>query len=419
MPLFACPACTQQIDGEEAWAGLQVACPTCGAAIVVPHVSPYQAPAAARDPFATGMPRSGPASIPAEEKKNLWKLPLTCLFVAAGVGVVQYAIKPPNPLDALLGNDGPVAVVAHALGYALGAGVVGLVIALIAAGIAKACQRPFATTLSSAFSISVVVLVLLTVVGTLLGPVNSRSRSPASAQAEVRQARETMDGMKADLEKMQAGMTGPDGLPRQAQVTFDDSGKGGSAELDKMRRLMQAFYQDLAAFQNEYLQELDRARINVLLDPQRVAGDTDFSESYAILAKVRRTVKEFRKRNEDMLTDFPLKLKAASFSPSITANAVKEYEVGMAESLPVMKENWDIEEKSVDLMSSLIEHFDARRGHWVVEGGKFLFEETADLERFNSLLAEINVGVQRQAEIKERAQKKTSKALDDMKSMIQ
>lgn len=213
-------------------------------------------------------------------------------------------------------------------------------------------------------------------------------------------------------------MNSPDGLPQQAQVTFEDSDKGGGTELDKMRRLMQGFYQDLAAFQNEYLQALDRARINVLLHPPRLLGDTDFSESYAILAKVRRTVKEFRKRNEDMMVDFPRKLKAANFSPSVTADAVKQYEVGVAKSMPAMHENWDIEEKSVDLMSSLIEHFDARRGHWMVEEGKFFFEETADLERFNSLLAQINAGVQRQMEIKEQAQQKTGKTLDDLKSQI-
>lgn len=193
MPLFSCPVCTQKIDAEEAWIGAQVACPTCGSAIEVPDVSPYQAPAAARDPFATYTERSAPEdSIGAKEKKSLWKWPLTGLLVAAGISVVQYSVKPPNPLDALLGNDGLAGMIAQCLGFTIAAAIGALVVALIAAGIAKLCQRSFKRALSSAFSVGVVALVLLSTLGTIVTPARTRAKSPSATQAEVRQARETM-----------------------------------------------------------------------------------------------------------------------------------------------------------------------------------------------------------------------------------
>jgi len=41
---FACPNCGQRLEAESAWAGRQINCPTCSAAIAVPGDVPQEKP---------------------------------------------------------------------------------------------------------------------------------------------------------------------------------------------------------------------------------------------------------------------------------------------------------------------------------------------------------------------------------------
>ncbi len=56
--IFSCPNCKQQLEAETAMAGNQIACPSCGAAIVIPeanpmniHVNPIATSAAAKQEY--------------------------------------------------------------------------------------------------------------------------------------------------------------------------------------------------------------------------------------------------------------------------------------------------------------------------------------------------------------------------------
>jgi DNA-directed RNA polymerase subunit RPC12/RpoP len=61
--VFNCPSCKQQLEAETSMAGNQIACPSCGATIVVPeanpmniHVNPIAASAAAKQEYHFSVP---------------------------------------------------------------------------------------------------------------------------------------------------------------------------------------------------------------------------------------------------------------------------------------------------------------------------------------------------------------------------
>jgi DNA-directed RNA polymerase subunit RPC12/RpoP len=60
---FSCPSCKQQLEAETSMAGNQIACPSCGATIVIPeanpmnlHVNPIAASAAAKQEYHFSVP---------------------------------------------------------------------------------------------------------------------------------------------------------------------------------------------------------------------------------------------------------------------------------------------------------------------------------------------------------------------------
>src|ERR1051325_5751417 len=61
--IFSCPNCKQQLEAETAMAGNQIACPSCGAMIVIPdatpmniHVNPIASSAAAKQEYHFSVP---------------------------------------------------------------------------------------------------------------------------------------------------------------------------------------------------------------------------------------------------------------------------------------------------------------------------------------------------------------------------
>jgi DNA-directed RNA polymerase subunit RPC12/RpoP len=61
--IFSCPSCKQQLEAETAMAGNQIACPSCGATIVIPepnpmniHVNPIASSAAAKQEYHFSVP---------------------------------------------------------------------------------------------------------------------------------------------------------------------------------------------------------------------------------------------------------------------------------------------------------------------------------------------------------------------------
>src|ERR1041385_1092975 len=61
--IFSCPDCKQQLEAETSMAGNQIACPSCGATIVIPeanpmniHVNPIASSAAAKQEYHFSVP---------------------------------------------------------------------------------------------------------------------------------------------------------------------------------------------------------------------------------------------------------------------------------------------------------------------------------------------------------------------------
>jgi hypothetical protein len=121
----------------------------------------------------------------------------------------------------------------------------------------------------------------------------------------------------------------------------------------------------------------------------------------------------------DLISDFPKKIDNYGLNEISKNNFIQGFRKGIAKSGPLIKESWDLEVQSVELMSEMINHLESSRARWVVKSGQFIFETDADLKKFNSILSQINSCVERQEEIKKQSKNSTMQNFKDLKNKAQ
>jgi hypothetical protein len=188
--------------------------------------------------------------------------------------------------------------------------------------------------------------------------------------------------------------------------------------MGRLRELMQSFFNDMIELQNDYLQSLEDDGIDTLLDANRVARDTGFTESKRTLVRVKRTVADTRSKASRILGDFPERIKDYEFSATSDRKMLEGYQKGLEDALPLFKEMWDLEVEAVEHMEDLIDHLEVTRIYWEPDQGMFMFERDRDLEHFNTIMGKITKCVDRQTEIREKSLKSATDKIGHLKGMI-
>jgi hypothetical protein len=219
------------------------------------------------------------------------------------------------------------------------------------------------------------------------------------------------------MQKIIAESTGPDGLPKETEFRFEKK-NSPTNDMEKVREWMRSFFNEMITLQNEYLAALDKDGVNTLLDANRVAKDTNFRDSKAIINRARKTVQKFRAKAKSILADLPNQLKNYSLNDDINKEILSGYRESAGRSLPSLEEMWDLEIKVIDHMDDLIKHLETTRDHWYPEEGMFLFERDGDLEKFNAIMAKITACVEKQVEIKKSTQKSAAEKIGGLKEQM-
>jgi serine/threonine protein kinase len=355
---------------------------------------------------------------PVRKSRSRTSLALKSTIAAACVLLVGALVRPASLYERMRGQSrGFAEMFGETLVGLFSVGIISLIIALIISGILAAFKKPFRESLSRGYSIGILIIASLMLFGNLVSRATHSSSSEYTARIEEVNAKKTLSGIEEDMQKMIEEGTGPDGLPKETDFRFEKKSPPAD-DAERLRELMQSFFNDMLTLQNDYLAALDEDGLNTLLDADRVAKDTGFRDSRAILARLRKTVMIFRTKADGILEDFPKRLNDPSFGKNLNEALHSGYKEGMGKSLPLMKETWDLEVAVIGHMEELIDHLEATRSHWEPEDGMFMFQGDDDLEKFNAIMAKITACVERQTEIKESAQKSATEKIGSLKARI-
>lgn len=423
MPVFHCAHCGQPIDADETLAGVNVGCPACLHVVQVPapapsqNYQPYQPPVFVQPPNRRS-PHAEPYSAePYSAEPDKWRIKAPALGTAAAfvLCLLKKLSEPTSSLDVALGNTGFVSSFAGGIGYTLAAGIFALVIALVIAGIAAACQKSFLTVLTRSYGIGAVLASLLMIAGPMLQPRNVHSASPSPPSRTSANTREELNKLQADMERMREGvMPANDASPAKPQTSPADA----TDDAGKLVLITRQYFEEIAALQKGYADELARIGFMRLLDRNRVMADTGFTESYDMLARARVLLRKQGVKMRESLASLPAKIRASNISPAAREDYALSAEQGTPRAMTTFDEGWSLEESIINEMENVIDLLSKRRGRWQVSNNQFLFYDGSDLAVFNAAMDKISAASAQQNEIRQQGQQKTGKMFDDLRSAL-
>lgn len=371
----------------------------------------------------------------APKKSKIGIVILTSLLAgAAMVGLQLYTPRSVAEVEATPLNQ----FVAHVVLY-LGMAFVGAIVLGILAGIAGTiAKKSFSQVLGSTYALSIIPLVLGLCGWDYLAGRNTikedgKSQTYAVAyesqwnkfyEEEIKtrlgaprvtrqQANDMMDGLKDDLNKLNEAMIGEDGLPQKADVTFET--KTPTNEAEKMRAAIQGYFKDMVAQQNNYLEELNKAGLEVLLSADRISKKDGFEESYKMLADIRLVVKRNKDKAHQLIVGMPERIDQMDVAAATKASMKMGFNKNLGNTLPMFEENWKIETDIIELFADAIDLVRETQPHWEVQNGQFMFEKDADLARFNAIMEKVNQGAARQEEIRKKSMEAAASKFDSLR----
>lgn len=417
MPVFSCHHCGQPINADETLAGVEVGCPACFNRVKVPgsvpsqNDNPYQPPV-----FVKAASRSSPYGDQDSYAPDKWRIwaPVLGTVIAFILCLLKRISEKPRNLDVALGNTGLGSIIASTIGCTLAAAIIAMLIALIIAGIAKAFKKPFLTMLTRSYGIGAVLASLLMLAGPVLNPRNAHTESASSSRISEN-TREELNKLQTDMERMgddkvpanEASPAKPKPLPADAT---DDVGK--------LVLISRQYFEELVALQKDYTDELGKIGFMRLLDGERVMADSDFSQSYDILARARMLLRKQGIKMRESLASLPAKIRASNISPASKEDQARGAEMGIPPAMRTFDETWGLEESIVDNIEAIINLLSKRRGHWHVSNNQYVFDDDSDLAAFNTAMDKTNADAARQNEIRQQGQQKTGKMFDDLRTAL-
>jgi hypothetical protein len=288
-----------------------------------------------------------------------------------------------------------------------------LLVAAVASAILLAFKRPFRSTLAAGYSISFFVLAALIALGQVVPLVVARSQEKRKQQVQQ------VDGMMEDMERALAESRDADGMPKQTDFRLKQGElPKGANSMEIARHIVQSVMNDSIAIQNEYVAALEKEGLMRLLLPDRLDADKDFSESRKIVAALRETAERYKVKSLAIVNSVPERLEKYDLSPAEKREFLKGYDDNRKTAPNVAEQNWKLELSIIGHMERAIEHLEATRSDWVLEGGTIAFVHDKDIETYNAIMADIDTAAAEQTKLQEAAKENFKQKSDTLKKEL-
>jgi hypothetical protein len=291
------------------------------------------------------------------------------------------------------------------IGFAVSIGVVALIPAALAAGVSTFFKLPFAKAFRPAYALVAFLISLFFFGATGIARIVKVS-SEAADKSRMESLRATVGQVEEALDASQKAM----------HAAQQPSASG--SDMEKIGQMIKHASSLQVKLVEEYSQALSRDGLEVLLDPDRVYQDKDFSKSMAIADKLHDHIKHYEAREQKtMFEDLPNYAKTLGLSAVAEKEVIDGYKRGLEKALPQQKEVWELEKHIVDQFIAAIAHLKATRDRWKPQDGYFTFERDSDLKRFDEIMARVDAAVARQEEIRKAALATSRERLEQLKKL--
>jgi outer membrane murein-binding lipoprotein Lpp len=279
------------------------------------------------------------------------------------------------------GANDPAVAAGQALGSAFALIALAFLLAVICATICLAFGKKFRRTLNRSYSLIAIILASLLLVGAVVGKVTGRTAG------KMREQEEAAAAVAKDLDAVREAVRVATETGNPIELDLAPA-SDANTEAGRIQHVARMSFQAFADLQNAYLKDMVATGFDTLLDPDRVAKDEGLKESREILAKSKAVTAAHREKFTEHVRTFPDKIKNLPDSPASDPEWFRGFQQGFQRNGQRAMRIWELEMQAVDKVGEVIEILAAAEGKWHPENGSFMFEEEADLEKFNAVLQE-------------------------------
>ncbi|MFM7182660.1 MAG: hypothetical protein ACKO2G_14510 [Verrucomicrobiales bacterium] len=305
----------------------------------------------------------------------------------------------------------PAADRATEVGNSLGNGIiliaVAFLLAVVASIICLAFGKKFRRTLNRSYSLIVIILACFLLAGAAAKRITGREED------KNQQQKQAATEMVKDLAAFEKAVKTSAETGQPIQLDLAPSGNPAT-EAEKIQTISRMNLQAVAELQNGYLKALNATGYDTLLDPDRAAKDKGFKETPEILAKSKAVVAEYGAKFNEHLRTFPEKVKSTIGNPSSDPSWFRGFEEGFRSNTKNGARIRELEAAMIEKVGESIEVLAAAEGKWEAQDGQFMFENDADMEKFNAALKEVTDFGAEQEKIREEAFSKGKSGLEKL-----
>jgi len=293
------------------------------------------------------------------------------------------------------------------IGVAVFIGVIALIPAALAGGVSTFFKLPFAKAFRPAYALVAFLISLF-----FFGATGIARIVKVSSEATDKSR---MESLRATVGEIEEAL---DASEKAIEAAQQPTASGH--DMEKIGQMIKHSTSLHVKLVEEYSQALSEDGLEVLLDPDRVFQDKDFSKSMAIADKMLDHMKHYEAKEQKMMfEDLPNYAKTLGLSAASEKAMIDGYKRGLEKALPQQKEVWELEKHIVDQFVAAIAHLKATRDRWKPQDGYFAFDRESDLQRFNEIMARVHAAAARQEEIQKTALASTREQLEQLKQLAE
>jgi uncharacterized protein YoxC len=258
-----------------------------------------------------------------------------------------------------------------------------------------------------AAAVAVSFVMMVAVVGAVAYAVHVRMERQAQEKREIA---ELADGLKKQAEAIRNIQEG--GTDTSA---FDAAVPTGQSVVVKFQVLISKFMKEAALEQVAFNKQIEESGLPKLLDADRLSTDKDLSQSREILARARKISADFQGKMREMLKRFRASMDTLKLTPEQRRGLLDGMDKGMNGSMKRTEQIWALDLRMLGDMDKIIDLLAKKPRAWHVAEGQILFDQTADLTAYNSLLESIQKDSQEQISLQKEAMNNVETGVNQMK----
>ena len=287
--------------------------------------------------------------------------------------------------------------IAYAIGGAIGSLVIVVLLACPLAWLVKKILRPK----------SVVPQWVAFVAGVLLPIVLMMNTSDPQSEKEAAVRRDAQQ-LVTDLKSV---LTNPNVPAPQATGV-------GDSEMKQLGDCVRRFAADMQADFLEMRRQCDVLGLDTVLAPKNLTTKASIQTGQQKLAKALELIDACYKRGEQLLDEFPAKVRVLNIPASMKESAITGYMESKDAGLLTLKKMQECERGIIVESLSLLRFMEERVGTFQEEGGKLLFATDLEAEQYNAFISRIKTFVATFQEVSTQAAKQAQAQVGNLESVV-